>query len=231
MTNVMLIEDDVEIARIIRYFLGMEECYHVVWADSAAQARALARDQFDIILLDVLLPDGNGIDLCSELRKWHNCPLLFISCVDDNDTIISALERGGDDYIVKPFDNKVLHAKIQAALRRVSMDHNEFQPEALECGGLSLLPGEHSVLAGGEKKLLTQMEFKLLRFLMQHPKQCYKLAELYRLLWGGPSYGDTRTVATHMRSLRKKIESDPNHPRYLKSIWGKGYVFDPDDSL
>ena len=122
MIRILLVEDDDEIARIIKYYLGQEEIYEIVRGRNADEAITLSRDWFDIILLDVMLPDENGIELCSKLREWHQCPIIFISCLDDSNTIISALEKGGDDYITKPFDNKVLSARIQANLRRVQME-------------------------------------------------------------------------------------------------------------
>ena len=125
MDRVLIVEDDKEIARIIRYYLSQDNLYEVVSAASAEEALFLARDAYDIILLDVGLPDQSGIDLCAQLRQWHDCPILFISCLDDSNTIISALQQGGDDYIVKPFDNEILHARIQANLRRWRNDRQQ----------------------------------------------------------------------------------------------------------
>ena len=123
MTNVLLVEeDDPEIARIIKYYLGQSESYQVDWVRDAQQAWVAARGGYDVILLDIMLPDMDGISLCGQLREWYHCPILFISCLGDSETIIRALERGGDDYIVKPFDNDVLHARIQANLRRARLE-------------------------------------------------------------------------------------------------------------
>ena len=228
MIRILLVEDDVEIARIIKYFLGQEEIYDVVWAKSANEAENLSRDWFDTILLDVMLPDVDGISLCARLRQWHRCPIIFISCLDDSDTIISALDRGGDDYIVKPFDNKVLSARIQANLRRVQMERQGDTENTLSCYGFSLDAANHILLKDGVPIPLAPMEFRLLRHFMQNPGRCFRASELYKILWEKNSYGDNRTVVVHIHNLRRKIEQDVSQPRYLKSVWGKGYCFDPE---
>lgn len=227
MTSVLLIEDDIEIARIIKYFLAMEEVYEVTWAKSVSEAKQKARDLFDVILIDVLLPDGDGISLCSQLREWHVCPIIFISCLDDSTTIISALNRGGDDFIVKPFDNHVLSAKIQACLRRAKMDYGTVPRNELTCSSFSLDASGHELLFRDGRIPLSRMEFKLLLFLMQNPNQPFKANELFKLVWGKADYGDHRTVIVHIHALRQKIESDPMNPHHLISVWGKGYMFLP----
>lgn len=228
MDRVLLVEDDKEIARIIRYYLSQDNLYDVVWANTSQQALVLSRDDFDIILLDVCLPDQNGIELCGQLRQWHDCPILFISCLDDSNTIISALQQGGDDYIVKPFDNSILHARIQANLRRFRMDHQAMPINELSCDAFTLDARQHRLVTKEETYDLVPIEFKLLSFLMQHPKQCFKASELYNHIWGKSSLGDDRTVVVHIHNLRKKIEPDLTSFCYIKSVWGKGYTFDPD---
>lgn len=228
MIHVLMIEDDPEIARIIQYYLIQEELYEVTWAKGFQEALSLSRDSFDIILLDVMLPDGDGLSLCTQLRMWHQCPIIFVSCLDDSSTIVSALNSGGDDYIVKPFDNRILSARIQANIRRVRMDQNTIDQNILSCSGFSLNAEKHELIKGDKHELLLPMEFRLLSFFMQNPLKPYKPSELYRLIWGKSSYGDHRTVVVHIHALRKKIENNPSSPLYLKSIWGKGYLFDPE---
>ena len=118
MTKVLLIEDDPLVAKVILYYLEQAETYETTWAHSGGEAFAHAREYFDVILLDILLPDADGVELCGRLRNWQACPILFISCLDNSDTIVQALEAGGDDFITKPFDNKVLVARVRAVLRR-----------------------------------------------------------------------------------------------------------------
>ena len=217
MIRLLLVEDDKTIAGIIKYYLTEEEeGYEVVWAASAGQALAAARDQFDVILLDIMLPDVSGIDLCAQLRKWHSCPVLFISCVDNSETIIRALEMGGDDYIVKPFDNRVLDARIQANLRRARQPQGSESFNTLECRGFTLDASTHQVYKGEQVLQLVPMEFSILSFLMQHPGQTFSAGELYKKVWGKPSYGDVRTVTVHIFNLRKKIEDINSLPCSFK---------------
>lgn len=228
MIRILMIEDDPEIARIIQYYLIQEELYEVTWAKGFQEALSLSRDSFDIILLDIMLPDGDGLSLCTQLRTWHQCPIIFVSCLDDSSTIVSALNSGGDDYIVKPFDNRILSAKIQANIRRVRMDQNTIDQNILSCIGFSLNAEKHELVKGNMREFLSPMEFRLLSFFMQNPLKPYKPSELYKLIWGKSSCGDHRTVVVHIHALRRKIEDQPSSPRYLKSIWGKGYLFDPE---
>ncbi|MCI8402307.1 MAG: response regulator transcription factor [Lachnospiraceae bacterium] len=224
MIHVLLIEDDAAIAKIIRYYLRQEKNYDVVWARTAGEAMACGRDQFDVVLCDILLPDVNGIELCASLRQWHSCPIIYISCLDDSDTIVRALEQGGDDFIVKPFDNKVLVARIQANLRRAGSRVQE-RNRKLEFEGFCLDLVQHTVLRDMETYKLSDIEYRILSLLIQNANRYFTAEEIYRAVWGSDHYGDVRTVLVHIHNLRKKIERIPSEPVYLKSEWGHGYLF------
>lgn len=226
MTRVLLVEDDELVAKVILHYLDQEEVYQVVWARTGGEAFASARDQFDVVLLDILLPDVDGVSLCGRIREWHDCPIIFISALDDSDTIVSALEHGGDDFLAKPFDNKVLEAHIKANLRRW---RHALQPprNTLECAGFRLDADRHVVASPAGERKLSATEFRILSFLMQNPGQYFTTKELYLKIWGEKSFGDARTVVVHISNLRKKIEPDPERAHYLKMAWGKGYWFDP----
>ena len=226
MTNVLLIEDDSAISGIITYYLEEMEQYRVILAPDIQTVRSLRCMEFDVILLDVMLPDGDGVTLCRELRQSFHCPILFISCIDDNDTIIRALENGGDDYIVKPFSNQVLHARIQANIRRVSMDRNPPPCREMSAGSLRLDLVNKTLHTAEGSYSLGNIELRLLAFFFEHPRQYFMSGELYRLIWGKPSMGDTRTVMVHICNIRKKIEKDPANPTLLRNVVGKGYIFD-----
>ena len=223
--RVLLIEDDPLVAKVIFYYLEQAETYEIVWAKTGGEAFANARDKFDVILLDILLPDVDGIDLCARLREWHDCPIIFISCLDSSDTIVRALESGGDDFLVKPFDNKVLEARIQANLRRFRKNPQPLQ-NMLECAGFSLVANRHVVIKPEGETKLSGTEFRILSFLMQNHGKYYTPKELYLKVWGEKSYGDTRTVIVHIHNLREKIEQDPDNPCFIKMEWGQGYYFD-----
>ena len=122
MIRVLLVEDDPVIRDTTCYFLKSQQNFEVVCADTGGEALSHAREKFDVILMDILLPDTNGMDLCQRLRSWHHCPIIFTSCLDDTDTVVRALELGGDDFLAKPYNHKVLLARIMANIRRVQMD-------------------------------------------------------------------------------------------------------------
>ena len=229
MIRVLLVEDDPAVSEIICRYLQETEEYTVTAVPDAESARELAETDCDVILMDVMLPDGSGIRLCEELRTKQKCPLLFISCIDDDSVITDALAHGGDDYIVKPFSNAILDARIKANLRRVRMDQETKPRGPLTCGSLRLDEKKMTVTLRGEEKRLGNMEMRILSFFMQHPGEYYTSAELYRKIWGKPSLGDTRTVLVHIYNLRRKLESNPASPVILRNIPGKGYVFDPSE--
>ncbi len=202
MTRVLIVEDDKMIAGVLEYYLKEAEVYEVVCVQTAGEALALAREHFDVMLMDILLPDANGIDLCRHMRKWYTCPIIFISCLDDSDTIIKALEAGGDDFVTKPFNNKVLTARIEANLRRCESTFSSEYHSAVKCGGLTLYADERKVENNGSIVHLSATEFRLLDFLIQHKGKHFTPRELYRRVWNMPSGGDSRTVLVHIHNLR-----------------------------
>ena len=225
MIRLLLVEDDQFIANVIRYYLADTGGFEVTHACTAGEALSHARKRFDVVLLDILLPDANGIELCERLRKWHDCPIIFISALDQADTIVSALASGGDDFLVKPFDNKVLVARIQANLRRWHQQTSAEEHETITLGDFRLEPNRQAVYHQQQEIRLSGTEFRILNFLMQHTGQCYTPREIYEKVWSSSSAGDTRTVLVHIHNLRRKLEIDPNNPQYLKLVWGKGYTF------
>ena len=228
MLKVLLVEDDPMIISIVTYYLEQEGKYSVTAAKTAGEALAQAKHRFDVILMDILLPDANGIDLCSHMRRWHDCPIIFISCLDDSDTIVNALAQGGDDFLAKPFDNRVLDAHIQANLRRYRQKARPEAPAVLSCKGFTLDEKRRAIVYPDRTVKLSATEYRILSVLMQNAGKCYTPRELYEQVWGVPSMGDTRTVLVHIHNLRQKIEAEPNEPRYLKLVWDQGYTFDPE---
>ena len=228
MIRVLLVEDDAMIREMTRCFLESQPNFEVVCAENGEQALQHAREHFDVILLDILLPDANGMDLCTTLRSGHHCPIIFTSCLDDTDTIVRALELGGDDFLAKPYHNKVLLARILANVRRVQMDTAEPRLNGYHCSGFALDADSHNVLRGGESIHLADMEYRILSLFVRNPNTFFTANELYQKIWGKESLGDVRTVQVHIHNLRSKIEPDPAKPIYLRNVWGKGYVFQPE---
>lgn len=225
MIRVLLVEDDQFILESIRTDLEEYGDCNVFPAMSANEALQI-HEELEVILLDIMLPDISGIDLCGKLRRRHHCPIIFISCLDDSPTIIEALGSGGDDYVVKPFDNMVLWARILANLRRVKMERNiTAEEEILSCGNFVLDRKSDVLTRDGHAISLLPIESRLLAFLMQNAGNHYKSRELYQEIWGQDSAGDTRTVLVHIHNLRSKIEDDRENPHYICNIRGKGYTF------
>lgn len=228
MIRVLLVEDDPVIRDTTRYFLNSQQNYEVVCAETGGEALSHARENFDVILMDILLPDTNGMDLCQRLRSWHHCPIIFTSCLDDTDTVVRALELGGDDFLAKPYNHKVLLARIMANIRRVQMDAAEPSVNGYHCAAFTLDSNSHCVEKDGRSIHLADMEFRILSLFVRYPNTFFTANELYQKIWGKESLGDVRTVQVHIHNLRSKIEPDPAKPIYLKNVWGKGYVFRPD---
>jgi len=184
------------------------------------------REQPSLILLDVLLPGMNGIEVCRELRRTSHTPVIFMSCKNDDADIVLGLESGGDDYIIKPFSPNQLIARVKAHLRRnLLFGCGPLDPPMLHFSELEIDLLRHTVYVKGCPVLLSAKEFNLLAFLAKHPEKVYAIEELYEQIWNAESLGDTRTLFVHISNLRKKIESDPSNPRYIVTVRGRGYKF------
>ena len=222
--RILLIEDDLEICEILQFYLLTNTDYELTIVHSAEQALPLAKKRpFQLILLDIKLPGMDGISFCEELRKTSFCPIIFISCINDDQTIIKALNMGGDDYLVKPFEAAVLHTRIEANLRRCQPGRET--PLQLVNGDICLTPSQQRVTKRGEELMLSPTEFAILLYLMNHPGQFVSFDALYREIWQHPSLGDYRALFVHITHLRQKLEEDPAHPRYLRTHMRSGYIF------
>lgn len=231
MKEVLLVEDDEIVANIILFYLGKNPAYHVTWSKNAKEALVEAEHNPDIILLDICLPDVNGVKLCEELRKTLYCPIIFISCLDDEDTIIKALETGGDDYLTKPFSEKMLEAHIEANLRRIKLerekDHNASKNNTFPFADFIVHCDSHSLVRNGVTYHLAPIEYAILMFFISNPEKIISPDDLYESIWEKPGYGDVRTVVTHVYNLRKIVEPDISNPKYISNIRGYGYCFHP----
>ena len=229
MVRLLIVDDEAETAAHVEAdLLSLDSGYRITRVESCGAALQIQENSFDIILLDIILPDAKGIDLCPLLRARHRCPILFISCLDDSDSIVQAFDQGGDDYVCKPFDSKVLHARIQANLRRVNAAREQPQPQA--AGDYVLDGRNYTVLLHGEQIQLLPIEFHILAFLLGHPGQYFKSKELYQIIWGADSFGDTRTVHVHIHNLRRKLHDDMDNPRIIRNERGRGYTMSSSSS-
>lgn len=183
--------------------------------------KALSDHTFDLILLDINLDGSSGFDLCQRLRQTTQIPILFISARTSDDDILMALHIGGDDYIQKPYSLSVLLAKVQAVLKRCSSGSSS----VLQSGEIHLDMHAGQLYVRGEKIKLKALEYKLLAYMMEHKGKQLSKEELFQNVWEDTITSDG-TLNVHIRHLREKIEKDPNHPKYIKTLWGVGYRFE-----
>lgn len=225
--KILIIDDDAINARIIAFYLEQDDNFVTRWAKNATEAVSALADCFDLILLDIMLPDVNGVSLCTTLRQYTNCPIIFISCIDDENTMVEALETGGDDYLVKPFSKQILLARVNANFRRIELEHRKDERKIIEFPSFTLIPADHTLSVRGEAYHLSSIELGILLYFTANPNKTIPLEDIYRAVWGAPSHGDVRTVVSHVYNLRQKIEKDAKRPRIIRSVRGYGYIFSP----
>ena len=219
--SILVVEDDEEIADLMRDFLEAEGFSVRHAATGRETSEELARSRPDLVLLDVMLPDESGFEICRRLRLDSAVPVLFLSARDGDADKIRGLGLGGDDYIVKSATPAEVVARIKAVLRRTSPTD---RLQRLRFGELEVDLAAHEVSCEGKRIELTAREFALLRVLVEHPRQVFSRDRLFELVWG--SFGDRSTVAVYVARLRQKLEPDPSKPRYIVTVWGAGYRLD-----
>ncbi|HCX62106.1 MAG TPA: DNA-binding response regulator [Clostridiales bacterium] len=219
--KLLMIEDEADVLEINReYFEGRG--YEVVCASTMAKARFLLGEHApDLILLDVMMPDGSGFDFCSELRQKTNAPIIFLTCRDENESVVKGLLQGGDDYVTKPYDLNILNARVAAQLRRSGV---------MTAGKIELAPLVIDFLSGevtldGERISLTQKELQLLGCFALFAGRRLSVEEIYRRAWGEASTGTTGTIKTHVANLRKKLRLDDSGWFELASTGRNEYIF------
>lgn len=237
MASILLVEDDDELAGLVERRLS-ESGYTVRKAATGPDAlRAVEESIPDVVLLDIMLPEMDGLEVCRRLRSAH--PLMYIIMLtarsDELDRVVG-LEVGADDYVTKPFSLSELVARVRAALRRLRLlDEAAVETGAderpLEFGPLKVDPTRRRVTMEGEEVTLTVLEYDLLLYLARHPERPFTRMQLLDTVWDIQYEGYDRTVDSHIQRLRAKIEADPGAPRFIRTVWGVGYKFDPEGAL
>ncbi len=225
MKKILVIDDEAAIRDLTEIVLKREN-YQVKTAENGRKGLAnLESFRPDLVLLDLMLPDYSGYDLCKEIVNRTAIPVIMISAKNETIDKVLGLELGAEDYISKPFDNRELIARIKVVLRRY--EHNEQinseQPKQLICGELEINPETKVVLKNGIQISLTAKEFKILETLFKRPKKIFTRDELLEIVWGYDYSGDSRSVDMTIMRLRKKVEEDSENPKYVKTIYGFGY--------
>jgi len=226
--QVLIVDDEPEISQLLGLYLTREG-YGVSCANNGPEALdCIRREKIDFVILDVLLPGLDGIEVCTEIRKLTDVPIVFLSCRDEDIDKVMGLVAGGDDYITKPFSPRELVARVKAHLRRyrmVSAAKEKGRPPSLRYEGLEIDLESCEVKVRGESVYLSHKEFELLSLLAQNPDRVFSADELFEKLWKMQSFGDIRTVMVHISNLRKKIERNPAAPNYILTVRGAGYKF------
>jgi DNA-binding response OmpR family regulator len=220
--TLLLVEDDPEVRSILRLALE-DEGYDVVEAaDGRSGLEAFERNQPDLVLLDLRLPDRRGLDICRELRQSSVVPIIIVTAQTDTHDLVAGLEAGADDYVTKPLVPKALAARIRALLRRVAL-YEQPSASVTRFGDLEVRQEEAVVLLDGEPVELTKTEFRLLCELVAHPNIVLSRDQLLERVWGYDYLGDSRLVDAHVHRLRNKVERDPQNPRFILTVRGLGY--------
>jgi DNA-binding response OmpR family regulator len=225
--RILLVEDDRDLSDIANIHLT-NAGYTADAAYSLADALRLFEERsYDLVLLDIMLPDGEGFELCKAIREQCSCPIIFISCIDDGDSIVSALHAGGDDYMTKPVNWKELLARIEANIRRATVYADSESPpldaNALRFGHFSVDKQRRRVQRGGDAIDLTPIEYAILEYFGSNSGELILYNDLYRSIWGVDGFDDLRTLAVHVSNLRKKI--DPDHTGLIETVRNAGYIF------
>ena len=227
--KILIVDDEKGILKLLEITLKKENFTQIATATTKAQAlESVAKTTFDIILLDVMLPDGDGFSLCSAIRQQSTAPILFISARTGDFDKLTGLSMGGDDYITKPFNPLEVVARIRAILRRQREYEKKTQKAVtFEYSTFTFLPDQALLVVEGEQVHATAKELELLRFFCEHPGYVFTTSQIYERVWGDDVYGEEKTVTIHIAKLRKKLKDDTKNPTVLVNLRGIGYKFIP----
>ena len=226
MNTILICDDDKDIVSALDIYLTAEG-YRTVKAYNGVQAvEAVRRGGIDLILMDIMMPEMDGIRATAKLREEGNIPIILLTAKSEDPDKVLGLSIGADDYITKPFNPIEVIARVKSQLRRYTTLGGKTKEESdslLRNGGIAMDDGAKTVTVDGEPVTLTPIEYNILRLLMKNPGRVYSTAQIYEQVWNDAALGSESTVAVHIRHLREKIEINPAEPRYLKVVWGLGY--------
>ncbi|MEH7335524.1 response regulator transcription factor [Neobacillus drentensis] len=224
--KVLIVEDDLDIGELQQDYLEING-YDVELQTSGKEGlkRALNKD-YDLLIIDVMLPEVDGFEICKQVRAVKNIPILFVSARKEDIDKIRGLGLGADDYIIKPFSPGELVARVKAHLARYErlLGSTDTTKKEISIRGLVIDEMARKVYVNNQKVALTAKEFDLLLYLAQHPNRVFSKEDLFETIWGLDSSGDITTITVHIRKIRGKIEKDPSNPQYIETVWGAGYM-------
>lgn len=224
MYNILICDDEKDIVSALKIYLEAEG-YGTFAAGNGREALEIVRrEEIHLVLLDVMMPELDGIAALSRLREESNVPVILLTAKSEDTDKVLGLNIGADDYVTKPFNPVELCARVRSQLRRyLTLGGGKAKEETLSIGAVTLDEKAKEVTRDGEIVPLTPTEYEILRFLMQHAGEVFSPREIYRRVWNGEPYGAENTVSVHIRHIREKLELNPAEPRILKAVWGQGY--------
>ena len=229
MYNVLVCDDEKDIVSALKIYLTSEG-HNVLEASNGKEALEIVRNkEVHLVLMDIMMPVMDGISAMVEIRKVSNVPVILLTAKSEDTDKVLGLNVGADDYITKPFNPVELQARVKSQLRRYMQLGSGNAPVAkARMGGIEIDDKAKEVTLDGEKVNLTRTEYDILKLLMDHPGEVFSPNQIYEKVWNDNPYGTENTVAVHIRHLREKIEYNPQEPRYLKVVWGRGYKMEGD---
>lgn len=223
--RILVVDDDPTISDVVARYLRGDGYDVAVAMDGQAALDQAAESYPDLVVLDLMLPKVDGLEVCRRLRALGDVPIIMLTAKGEEMDRLLGLSLGADDYLSKPFSPRELVARVKAVLRRTAAVPAPYEGETLRFEDLSINPLTRQVVAAGNDVELTAKEFDVLLYLAQHPKQVFSREQLLNDVWDYLYAGDTSTVTVHIRRLREKIERDPARPRFIQTVWGVGYKF------
>ena len=227
MSKILIVEDELSIAELEKDYLELSSFEVDIETDGQNGLERVLSEDYDMLILDLMLPEIDGFEICKRVREEKNIPILMVSAKKDDIDKIRGFGLGADDYITKPFSPSELVARVKAHLARYDRLVGSSMPEndIIEIRGIKIDKTARRVYVNGEEKAFTTKEFDLLTFLASHPNRVFKKEELFNKIWDMESIGDIATVTVHIKKIREKIEFDTSKPQYIETIWGVGYRF------
>ncbi len=224
--KVLIVDDEKEIRELIRDYLNVEGFKVELARDGKEAVEKFETDSFDIVILDIMLPKIDGMEILKIIRSKSNIPVMMLSAKKSDVDKVLGLGLGADDYITKPFSPKELVARIKAQLRRYKeFSNSHFNKNILEFKDLKIDLDGYNVYLEDEKIQMSAKEFEILKYLALNPERVYSREQIFNQIWGFNEYGDINTVTVHIRKIREKIEEDSSNPEYIETVWGVGYKF------
>lgn len=226
----MIVEDELPIAELEKDYLELSDFEVTIATDGLEGEKMAMTGEYDLLILDVMLPGRDGFEICQHFRQKYLMPVIMVSAKKEDIDKIHGLGLGADDYMTKPFSPSELVARVKAHLNRYEVlieqtNEQVAENEVITTGELRIDKTARRVFVRGEEKTFTTKEFDLLYFFAQNPNRVFKKEELFQQIWGFTSVGDIATVTVHIKKIREKIEKDSSDPQYIETIWGVGYRF------